>query len=242
MESKISYKIREVRKRAGLTQEEFGKKFGVEKITIIRYEKGDTLPDYKFLSAFLREFKVSPNELFEENLTPPWQSIQPIIHLVGPLEKAPDPKKVRIEDYYAAPLVEGKIAAGPGRIGAEEIKSLVWIYSPELRARKNHQLVALQLAKDATSMKPTLEPGDIVLIDRDDPHGASDFISGKIYAVRMGRNDEGCAVKRLHADSGGLIISSDNTKDFPPQRAWTADLQKLIVGRVVWGWRNLLEA
>jgi len=158
------------------------------------------------------------------------------------LEKAPDPKKVRIEDYYAAPLVEGKIAAGPGRIAAEEIKSLVWIYSPELRVRRNHQLVALQLAKDAVSMKPTLEPGDIVLVDRDDPRGASDFKSGKIYAVRMGRNDEGCAVKRLHADSGGLIISSDNTKEFPPQRAWTADLQKLIVGRVVWGWRNLLEA
>jgi len=56
MENKIAYKIREVRKRAGLTQEEFGKKFGLEKLTIIRYEKGDTFPDYRFLSAFLREF------------------------------------------------------------------------------------------------------------------------------------------------------------------------------------------
>ena len=86
MRTKIALKIREVRKRAGLTQEEFGKKLGVDKITIIRYEKGDTIPDYKFLSAFLRDFKVSPNELFEESLTPPWQNIQPIIHLVGPLE------------------------------------------------------------------------------------------------------------------------------------------------------------
>ena len=78
MENKISQKIREVRKRAGLTQEEFGKIFGLEKLTIIRYEKGDTLPDYKFLSTFLGEFKVSPNELFEDSLAPPWQNIQPI--------------------------------------------------------------------------------------------------------------------------------------------------------------------
>ena len=56
MRTKIALKIREVRKRAGLTQEEFGKKLGVDKITIIRYEKGDTIPDYKFLSTFLREF------------------------------------------------------------------------------------------------------------------------------------------------------------------------------------------
>ena len=93
MRTKIALKIREVRKRAGLTQEEFGKKLGVDKITIIRYEKGDTIPDYKFLSTFLREFKVSPNELFEESLTPPWQNIQPIIHLVGPLERLPTPKR-----------------------------------------------------------------------------------------------------------------------------------------------------
>lgn len=170
------------------------------------------------------------------------KEIQPIIHLVGPLDKAPDPKNVKIEDYYAAPLVEGKIAAGPGRIASEEIKSLVWIYAPELRSRRKHNLVAVQLAKDANSMKPTLEPGDIVLIDRDDPRSASDFKPGKIYAVRMGRSEEGCAIKRLHADSVGLIISSDNSKGNPPTRSWTSDLQKLIVGRVVWGWRNLLEA
>ena len=86
MESKISYKIREVRKRAGLTQEEFGKKFGLEKLTIIRYEKGDTLPDYKFLSTFLGEFKVSPNELFEDSLQ--------TIHSVKPRILAKKPKGI----------------------------------------------------------------------------------------------------------------------------------------------------
>ena len=169
-----------------------------------------------------------------------WHSVQPVIRLVGPMDKAPDARKVRMEDYYAAPLVAGKIAAGPGLIPDEEVKSLVWIYSPELRARQRHQLVAIQLDRLAESMKPTLFPGDIILIDRDDPREVQGFKSGKIYAIRTDRTDPGCAVKRLYASEKGIIIGSDN-RDFPPEPAWTNDLERLVVGRVVWGWRNLLD-
>jgi len=169
-----------------------------------------------------------------------WHSVQPVVKLVGPVDKAPDPKKVRIEDYYAAPLVAGKIAAGPGLIPDEEVKSLVWIYSPELRTRQRHQLVAIQLDRLAESMIPTLFPGDIILIDRNDPRAVQDFRSGKIYAIRTDRSDPGCAVKRLYASEKGIIISSDN-RNFPPEPAWTNDLERLVVGRVLWGWRNLLD-
>ena len=89
-------------------------------------------------------------------------------------------------------------------------------------------------------MKPTLFPGDIVLIDRDEPQSALDFKSGKIYAVRLKRGEDDCAIKRVHKEDGNLIISSDNRK-FPPHNAHTGDVKELIVGRVVWGWRNLLD-
>lgn len=229
-------------KRGKKTQEDLAKELGWSVHTLGNYEKGYRFPPYQELINLMKVLKISPHELFEGHHPPLWQNIQPVIHLVGPVEKALDPKKIKMGDYYAAPLVDGKIAAGSGLIPSEEVRSLVWIYAPELRSRRTHELVAVQLAKDAVSMRPTLEPGDIVLIDRQDPTAASEFKSGRIYAVRMGRNDDGCAIKRLHSGPGGLIVGSDNAKDYPPVQAWTADLQKLIVGRVVWGWRNLLEA
>lgn len=169
-----------------------------------------------------------------------WHSIQPVIKLVGPMEKALDSGKIRMEDYYAAPLVAGKIAAGTGILPDEEVKSLVWIYSPELKGRRSHQLVAVQLDRLAESMRPTLFPGDIILIDRDDPGSVQDFQSGKIYAIRTERTQSECAVKRLYATDKGIIISSDN-RSFPPEASWTNDLERLVIGRVVWGWRNFLD-
>ena len=66
-----------------------------------------------------------------------------------------------------------------------------------------------------------------------------DFKNGRIYGVRT--KDGECQVKRVYAKSPALIISSDN-REVPPEPAWTDDLNRLIIGRVVWGWRNLQEA
>jgi len=137
------------------------------------------------------------------------------------------------------PLIDGKIAAGPGRfIKDDEIRSYVWLYLPKLRERAKHRLVAVEIGARETSMKPTLFPGDIVLIDTDEPKSASDFKDRRIYAVRT--SDGGCQVKRLSLDRENILIESDNRK-VRTEVAWTKDLKKLIIGRVVWAWRNLLE-
>lgn len=167
------------------------------------------------------------------------ESASASIVLLGELETKPG---VALEDYYAAPLIDGAIAAGPGRVISEtEVGSLVWIYAPELRHRQKHNLVALKIdGKNGDSMLPTLCPGDIVLVDRDDP-GSDDsaFIDRKIYAVRDGQG--GAAVKRLYRSPKGIVVYSDN-REVPPEIAWTGNIAELIIGRVVWGWRNLLDA
>jgi len=123
-----------------------------------------------------------------------------------------------------------------------EIRSLVWIYAPELKARRNHRLAALEVDhKNGMSMMPTLYPGDIVLTDKDDPQSSSDFEDGKLYAIRTGVMDAGAAIKRLYKKKNGIIILSDNREDSPPELAWTNDISKLVIGRVVWGCRNLLR-
>jgi transcriptional regulator with XRE-family HTH domain len=150
--------------------------------------------------------------------------------------------EARIEDYYAAPLIDGSIAAGEGAVVFEdEVLSLVWIYAPELHDRRRHNLIAVRISEtEGNSMMPTVMPGDIVLIDRDDPGGAAErFRSGAIYAVRDGEG--GCAVKRVFLDGDHLVLESDN-RAFGPRISWTDSIRDLIIGRVVWGWRNLLEA
>lgn len=210
---------------------------GVYPSTVTRWLSGDREPSLAKALEIITRYGDA-QEIFGANLL--FKPIQPIVKLFGQVESAIPPEHVPIEDYYAAPLVSGRIAAGPGAIVEEEIKSLVWIYAPELRARRRHNLVAVQLDKDATSMQPTLFPGDIVLIDRDEPQGKDDFKSGKIYAVRLRRGEDDCAVKRVYRVNEGLVISSDN-REYAPEAAFSDDIRELIVGRVVWGWRNLLE-
>lgn len=142
-------------------------------------------------------------------------------------------------DYYKAPLVAGGIAAGPGRIiRDEDIKSYVWIYLPKLKERKTHHLIAVEIGRGERSMKPTLLPGDIVLIDTDDPRATADFRDRRIYAIRT--EDGACRVKRLSLHRENILIESDN-RDDPTEISWTNDLKRLVIGRVVWAWRNLLE-
>ena len=155
------------------------------------------------------------------------EGVAPIITIVGGIPKVP--KGLRPQDYFAVPMVEDKIAAGLGRIVADKITDLVWVYKPEIGNRRN--LVAVKLAPEADSMEPVLHPGDIVVIDRDDktitPKG--------IYAVRT--SQEPCAIKRLSISQERFWLVSDNPK-WPPQISEFDNSENLIIGRVVWSWTS----
>lgn len=155
---------------------------------------------------------------------------QPVITIVGDVQEVP--QGIRTEDYYAVPLVEDRIAAGQGRIMKDHVEGLVWVYKPEIGNRRN--LVAVKLAADAESMQPTLHPGDIVIIDRDDkaitPQG--------IYAVRT--SQEMLAIKRLSVSKDRFWLVSDNHR-WPPQISEFDHSDKLIIGRVVWSWTSWVE-
>ena len=148
----------------------------------------------------------------------------------------------QIKDYYRAPLIEGKIAAGPGRTLSEtEISSYILLSTAQVRERQLHDLIAVQVdPATGDSMAPTICPGDIVIIDLDDPGtDKAAFRNGGIYAVRDGKG--GTAIKRVYRASKSLLIGSDNPK-VAPEAAWTSDLFDLLIGRVVWQWKNLQEA
>lgn len=160
-----------------------------------------------------------------------------IAHQVRPIIRAAAdslddlPQQGMSDDYLAVPLVAGKVAAGPGGVVWEQVDSLVWVYRPALGRR--HRLIAVRVGGD--SMQPTVPDGAIVIIDLDQwqPNGGRRHI----WALRT--KDGETQIKRLHRMDTSLIVISDNFSNYPPEPAWTADLNQLVIGKVIWMWRSL---
>lgn len=149
------------------------------------------------------------------------------------------------EDYVAAPLV-GEVGAGPGYLPSDEIKSWFLVYKrlEAIRYRKN--LIAVEIGKTSTSMQPTLNPGDIVLVDRDDRDVAR---PGHMMLVLDPLDGSGM-VKRVSATENGddfrITFYSDNAAKWEPmvyslKKDFDDDWDKAIVGRVIWAWSDVRE-
>lgn len=148
------------------------------------------------------------------------------------------------EDYFAVPLVD-EVGAGSGYIPQEKLKSwlLVWRWQSAVQHRSN--LIAVEIARDADSMIPTLFPGDIVLIDRDERRVEN---SGKMWLVRDPM-DESTKIKRvalkiLPEEKDIRITYYSDNSEYPPEayslkEDFYNDLGRAIVGRVVWAWSDM---
>lgn len=149
------------------------------------------------------------------------------------------------EDYVAAPLV-GEVGAGPGYLPEDEIKSWFLAYKnlPAIRHRRN--LIAVEIGPTSTSMQPTLNPGDIVLVDRDD----CDVTKPGHMMLVLDPDDGSGMVKRVSVterkDDFQVTYYSDNGSKWPPmiyslKQDFCGDWDKAIVGRVIWAWADVRE-
>lgn len=147
------------------------------------------------------------------------------------------------EDYLAAPLV-GEVGAGPGYVDQGEILSWFLVYRHALPAGHTTDLIAVQIGDHSTSMQPTLYPGDIVLVDRGDTRISH---AGRMMLVRD-LDDGNGMVKRVAIQPGRddalLIYYSDNAAEYEPvifsvRNDLEGDLNKAIVGRVIWAWSDV---
>jgi DNA-binding XRE family transcriptional regulator len=62
----IGAQIRELRKSAGLTQEQLAAKAGIGRVTLVRIEKGEQSPRYETLVALSTTLGYSPGDLLSE--------------------------------------------------------------------------------------------------------------------------------------------------------------------------------
>ena len=147
-----------------------------------------------------------------------------------------------VEDYIAAPLV-GEVGAGPGYFSQEEVQSWFLVYKnvPAIMHRRN--LIAVEIGPTSTSMQPLLNPGDIVLVDRDDQDVEH---PGHIMLVRD--PDGAGMIKRVALNKDGtdwtLQFYSDNAAKNPPMtyklgEDYDSDITKAVVGRVIWAWSDV---
>lgn len=218
--------------RGGVSQTELARRAGISRPQYNQYERGKSIPSDAVLERIADALNLSIESLIEaNNASVVAANVKPIIRLTGlPAQNQAD--DFISDDYLAVPLLEGRVAAGHGTVVWNDVQSLVWVYKPELRGR--HNLFAVQVSGD--SMEPTIPDGAIVIIDRDQWQPTGNRRS--IWAIRMDNNGD-LGIKRLQASEGGLIIISDNFQNYPPSLAWSTDLTKLVIGKVVWMWHSL---
>lgn len=114
-----------LRSDMGLTQEGFAALAGFSQAAAYKWFRGKSLPGGDALYLISKATGKSIDWLLSGK-TPTKEFVtSPNVILASQVKEMPEAK---LEDYYAAPLLEGKIAAGTGRALSEsEIQSLVWI-------------------------------------------------------------------------------------------------------------------
>jgi len=228
--------IKKIRDEFGLDQKAFSRKINKKGDIISRWKSGEA-KNVKIETLLIIRDKFNKSLdwlLFGEEPTAP-QLLQPIITIVG---QYPDVSlDVRTEDYLAVPMVEGYIAAGyEGIIPEEYIINFVWVYRPEIGKRQYHNLRAVRLGKQAESMRHTLKPGDIIIIDPTEKPPAKLLVQKGIYAIRVDE-EGGCAVKRVREKDDFWILLSDNP-EYDPILIKKDAKYNPIIGRVIWSWTS----
>ena len=211
----LGNRIRLVREKAKLSQEELAEKLGVTQTTITRYENGHRLPCADFLESLVKLSGCDPGWL-----------------LAGEAEiiEVPSGGDIPGSDYILVPRVSGEIAAGEGLAPEPSVEIRIAFRRDWIQKKgdpKNMSLIRVR----GDSMEPTLFSGDTVLID----HGKN-YIEpeGGLYAMAV---DGLIMIKRLQPLPDKKIrVISDN----PKYVTYAAAPERIhINGKAVWFGREI---
>ena len=211
---------------------------GVSAPTFSRWVNGVHIPKLETLLPVFEQLRAKISLPGEENA----REVCFVDSRVVPAGEGHTPPQV--EDYLAVPMV-AEVGAGPGIIPQNEVLSwfLVWRHQRAVSTKRD--LIAVQIGKQSTSMVPTLNPLDIVLVDRQDRDVQN---PGKIMLVM---DEDGAGkIKRVAVERQAarrdfrITYYSDNAAHNPPEvyslrEHFSDDWDRAIVGRVVWAWSDV---
>ena len=172
------------------------------------------------------------------------------VHFVKPEVLSAQEIKGPIDDQYmAVPMAKRPVAAGGGIIPEDKVESwiLVWKGQEAVRHKSNLAVVRVDV-REGASMEPTLHPGDLALIDRNDWTPKSP--PGNIYLVQRPDGDEmSLAIKRAKIQTKNgqelIVFYSDNPEHGPEiydmNTDFEGDLTRAVKGRVIWSWSDMTK-
>ena len=211
----LGNRIRLVREKAKLSQEELAEKLGVTQTTITRYENGHRLPCADFLESLVKLSGCDPGWL-----------------LAGEAEiiEVPSGGDIPGSDYILVPRVSGEIAAGEGLAPEEAVEIRIAFRRDWIQKKGNPENMSLIRIR-GDSMEPTLFSGDTVLIDHGKNYAEPE---GGLYAIAV---DGMIMIKRLQPLPDKKIrVISDN----PKYVTYAAAPERIhINGKAVWFGREM---
>lgn len=232
----IPSRIKKLRKALGLTQGALAERLKVVSLTVARWESGERSPDYVALVALA---------------TVTGASLQWLEMGEGEMWAGRDEASQPMEELFLdRPLIVGAATCGAGGEvqdpGSDASRyALRRDFASRILQRcgagKEQDLFFLLCRGE--SMRPTILDKEIVLLNaamnvRMEPK------NNGIYLVRRSPDDNEARVKRVRLDKakGQLVLASDN-RAYPTVMVDLdgAPLHQLILGRVVWVGRYLLD-
>lgn len=134
------------------------------------------------------------------------------------------------DGYVYIPRYDLKASAGRGALVDEEnIVDYMAFREEWVRSRLHADAKDLALLEaDGDSMEPTIESGDLLLVDR----SITSFQNDAIYII--GRGDQ-LIVKRLHSLQSGVIVIMSDNDTYPPETLTLQEAGALrIAARLRW--------
>ncbi len=236
-------RIKRLRIEMGLTQEELGKRVGLKRAAINKYEKGNVENMKRSIVEKMSSlFSVSPSYLMaldESN-----SEKNTIFQLYNKLEKT---RQERVYRYAEQQLNEqenekviqanfngndidiaGKVAAGLGTQNFDKTQPLFTVRMNKEDIPNDYDL-ALQITGD--SMEPTFEDGEIIFVKEQ-----NEFQNGMIAAVEI---NEEAFIKKIYKEENRIRLVSLNrdtdengNRVYPDFYADEKD-ELYLIGRVV---------
>ena len=147
-------------------------------------------------------------------------------------------------DFVTLPVLTRPVAAGHPLLVAPDSHHDRRLAFRRDFVKRFTRPVALRVGRKVATMKPTIEPGDVVVIDQNLARRRRPP-AGRIFAINDGplTGTDGGALQRVDLSGHTLILSSDHPdKAAYPTRTFeikAATLPDILVGEVVWVGRRL---
>ncbi len=228
--------------RGKKNQTEFAEILEVSRNTLLRYERGDSVPDSRLAALICKEFNISTEwflfgtgGMHGGGLSSGKDASGECACLPGRIEedengelKVPVLEDPEPDKYNWVPMVEAELSAGGGSlVASERIKDYYAFRKPFISniATAPKNLVLMRVSGD--SMDPEIRNGATVMIDL----GRKRIKNNCIFALGL---EDTIIIKELERlPEGRVRIISKNHDQYP---AYEADATSLrIIGQVIWG-------